>query len=67
MKKNRPNNFCICGHEDFMHGACIGACGITLVGPDNELEDNIRHSCEEFRLDNLKYLEQVYEEKTNKN
>ena len=60
-----PNNICVCGHLYKDHG--VFKCDVYSyklqksclfgIGIDANLVDN----CKEFKLDNLKYLEQLSE------
>jgi hypothetical protein len=68
MKKKQKNNICKCGHIKEKH----------IFAPEfDSLICFIRRRykgsyigsihCTDFKLDNLKYLEKLYEEKSNKN
>jgi hypothetical protein len=66
MKKSR-NNICTCGHLEKDHGVFKSdsysyefpkTC-LVGIGSDIKFVDD----CREFKLDNLRYLEDCYEEK----
>lgn len=65
--KNQQNNICKCGHSKDDHDnngrdyAWYGVCCVPMVRPKGE-----RPFCyhEEFKLDNLRYLESCYEKET---
>jgi len=69
--KHQKNNFCVCGHLEKEHwesgkGRCYfdGMSKEDLLFIREYKEKGCK--CIGFKLDNLKYLEMLYEEKTAK-
>jgi hypothetical protein len=55
----KENNLCKCGHRQQVHFGACSVSGIMSLAGDCH--------CEKYVSDNLKYLEMLYEEKSNKN
>ena len=77
--KHQKNNICICGHELQVHGQVMtfeGNNGSRIerlanwYPRDPDWCQPCRfpkcRNCRNYKLDNLKYLEKLYEEKTDK-
>lgn len=62
MKQIQQNNFCLCGHLESVHGNSLGIewCEYSRDGYYRHCEID----CQKYKRDNLRYLEQKYEEKT---
>lgn len=69
MKKKQPNIPCRCGHIKKDHKSSIDNFELCWNGwPDGSDESfNLeRCFCWQYKPDNLKYLEQIYEKRANK-
>jgi hypothetical protein len=69
--KSQQNNICICGHLESEHGIFRSDSysyefpKTCLVGMGSDIK--FVDDCREFKLDNLRFLENMYEKETAKN